>query len=312
MMMHALSMFHEHGLIMNASPTTSKTVLILLLAVPSGCQATKRNSEGEGDQAVRSRAELVDVITATSSSCDNEICEYREDSATRTNAFLDLLKLEGEGAGSDTLIVLCGPDLPLLDFADASFVGESLRRLDLRASSFRGATFSNADLSGSSLGCSNLSGAKFLQSTLVRSDFSDTNLDNSVFTKATAHFANFSKSSMKFASLSNADLSNSKLTELTMMSVDLSHANLQNVDLSGSHLISSDLTGANLRHAKLEDTLCLGIEWSGAICPDGRLATQAEGCVCGYDSFGQGSPVPVDGWQSCHKHLGDGLPHNKE
>jgi hypothetical protein len=108
---------------------------------------------------------------------------------------------------------------------------------------------------------------------------------------------------MRFVNLQNADLRDSNFTNLIMTVSDLSNAKLQNVDFSGSQLTSSDLTGADLRHANLENTLCLGVGWAGAICPDGRLATMNEGCICGYDSFGPESPDPLDGWKNCHEKL---------
>lgn len=210
----------------------------------------------------------------------------------------ELIDLERSRHASGT-VTLDGDDLEILDFADSSFAKTDLSLLDLRNSSFRGTSFTEVNLSDSLLNCSNLSGAAFSGATLTRADLSNTNLEYAIFSNVKGTLMNLSGARMKFLKMTNSDMRGSRLTDVAILGADLSNTNLEDADFSNSHLVSSVLTGANLRRARLEHTVCLGVEWTGAICPDGRVATLEAGCRCGYESFEEGLTTPRDGWADC-------------
>lgn len=144
--------------------------------------------------------------------------------------------------------------------------------------------FSKADLSGANLPQSTLIGANFENANLTLAIFRDADLSEANFSKANLRQAAFYGAKLIGTNLSSANLSNAKLVYAKLNKASLNDTNLTNADLkfaefqqgdlrnanlTGADLSNADLSYTNLLKAKLNGAKLDGVNFKGAIMPDG-------------------------------------------
>jgi uncharacterized protein YjbI with pentapeptide repeats len=144
--------------------------------------------------------------------------------------------------------------------------------------------FAKAELTGANLPQSTLNGANFSNANLTLAIFRDADLSGANFSKANLHQAAFYGAKLIGTNLVGANLSNAKLVyakldrallkDANLANADLKFAEFQQVDLrnanlTGADLSNADLSYANLLKAKLNGAKLDGVNFKGAIMPNG-------------------------------------------
>jgi uncharacterized protein YjbI with pentapeptide repeats len=233
-----------------------------------------------------------DVAPVSTDSCDTSVVPVSCPGVDLSNAMLD------------------GRNLSNADFTGANFTGASLVGAELTTALFDGADFSGADLTGAEFGgdtetgdddeWGSFEGTVWRNTVCPDGSLSQNNgatcgghlhLDEDCDVGETARdllgedatcgacdakpqakcaFSRNAKRDLRWAVLTGADLTRSQFAD---------------TDLTNADLRATNLAGATFRNAHLD-----GVQWEGAICPDGTQADD-NGGTCG----GHLTPRPHDG-----------------
>ena len=150
--------------------------------------------------------------------------------------------------GADGL--LQGANLIEANLQDAHLGGANLIKAELGVADLRKANMWNANLRNA-----NLSGAKLRGTSLLMADLQEADLRS----------AQMQESNLMQANLEEADLRSADLQKAS-----LRLANLQHVKLCEANLEDARFDGAFMREADI-----IGVDFSGAIMPDGKLAYES-------------------------------------
>jgi hypothetical protein len=99
---------------------------------------------------------------------------------------------------------------------------------------------------------------------------------------------NLTNGSFVGENLSGSTLYNGKFLSAYFISANLSGANLSDTNFTGANFTGANLTNANLSKANLTSVIGLssatltGVNWNGATCPDGTLASNHGGTCVGH------------------------------
>jgi uncharacterized protein YjbI with pentapeptide repeats len=166
--------------------------------------------------------------------------------------------------GKDELISLATADLTDSDLSGAELFGANLNRARLEGANLERARLTSALLDGARLSNANMRHMLLVDARLNQADL---------------RLAVLAESDASNASLFSADLRGADVSDVNFSGANLRATDLRGASLRDAVLVGADLTGALIggdagdeAHTNLE-----GVEWRGAICPDGT-PSPAEGC----------------------------------
>lgn len=148
-----------------------------------------------------------------------------------------------------------GADLSGLDFSACDLSGTFLERAKLAGCSFRGANvervvFARADLTGADFHGAKATGANFGEADLTGAKLTGgVDLSQTVFIRAT---------------LDRADLTGAKLDEAQISEAKCDRTTFAGIGATGLVVLKGDFRGVDLRGAKLEKSVVLNVDLSGA------------------------------------------------
>jgi uncharacterized protein YjbI with pentapeptide repeats len=194
---------------------------------------------------------------------------------------------------------LRGADLNSANLAGTNLSYAHLNAADLAFADLTGARLYSADLTGANVIRANLTSADLTNALLIGADLYQAQLDDTVLdyadlTGATLRYADLSGVSLRYATIEQVDLIEAHLHGADLTGAALESANLAGADLTGAYLDYAALTNAYLVGANLTVASAFWTVWTGATCPDFRLAEQHEQSSCLQPLLPLDATAPAD------------------
>jgi uncharacterized protein YjbI with pentapeptide repeats len=269
-----------------ARPAQGEPITLIDAFVERGAQGEVLNLAGKDLRHVPDLARQINVVQRSRNPLliDVSDADMRGVSLQGVNlsrANLSGARLSGANLSNANLHAanVRGADLSHADLTSAqlsaNFDGANLKGADLsdaiaNEGSFIGTTLSEATLLRASLYRADLSRANLVQTDLTEAHLHGAQLTSAVLEGAVLDQANLYRADLEHAHMAGANLSGANLTEANLAgtnlsAADLSRANLTNANLQGANLTRAEVGSAIMRGTRLDGTIQLGVDWSGAI-----------------------------------------------